>query len=282
MASVVRSLNRPAMQVNHSSSGRLEVRANGKALGPLLLIVLVAVAVDPPPPPTPIVAGSVSKLKTVKVERIAWDPVEGYDRRTLLGWKVLVNKKFLAANASLAERTLVHLQDHLYRITHMLPPPASAKLRQIPIWVEEKHPKHPCMCYHVSAEWLRNNDMNPEKAGAVEIANAANFLERSKQQPWMVLHEMAHGYHHKFLADGYENKDVLRAYRNAMEKKLYDSVLDSAGGKRKHYACNNQMEYFAEATEAYFGVNDFHPFVRAELKVYDPAGYAMIGKLWNE
>jgi len=215
-------------------------------------------------------------------QRLPWDLIGGYERRPLQGWTILVNKKFLATNAGLAERVLVHLQNHLYRITHMLPPRATAKLRQIPIWVEEKHPKHPCMCYHVSADWLRNNDMNPDKAGAVEIANGVNFLEWTRQQPWMVLHELAHGYHHKFLPDGYENKEVLRAYRNAMEKKLYDSVLDSASGKRKHYAAGNQMEYFAEATEAYFGANDFFPFVRSELRIHDPVGHAMIGKLWNE
>ena len=26
------------------------------------------------------------------------------------------------------------------------------------------------------------------------------------------------------------------------------------------------MEYFAEASEAFFGTNDFYPFVRAELR----------------
>ena len=212
----------------------------------------------------------------------AWQPTDAYEVRKIQGWKVLVNKKFLGTDPGLADRVLVHLQDHLYRIVHRLPPKAVGKLRQIPIWVEEKHPKHPCMCYHVSADWLRTNGMNPEKAGAVEIANGVNFLEWTKTQPWMVLHELAHGFHDRFLPSGHGNKDVLQTYKAAMERKLYDSVLDSAGGKRKHYACNNQMEYFAEATEAYFGANDFYPFVRPELKTHDPAGYAMIGKLWNE
>jgi len=243
------------------------------------ILFLLAVVLQPPGPPTPFVSNGKDEKRPLAV---TWDPISDYEARTVLGWKVLVNKHFLASNAGLADRVLMHLQDHLYRIGHRLPPRAVGKLRQIPIWIEEKHPKHPCMCYHVSAEWLRSNGMNPEKAGGVEVANAVNFLEWTKQQPWMVLHELAHGYHHRFLADGHENKEVIQAWRNAMDRKLYDSVLDSAGGTRKHYACTNQMEYFAEATEAYFGVNDFYPFVRAELKVHDPIGYAMIGKLWNE
>ena len=32
------------------------------------------------------------------------------------------------------------------------------------------------------------------------------------------------------------------------------------------------MEYFAEASEAYFGTNDFFPFVRIELRRHDPIG----------
>jgi hypothetical protein len=244
--------------------------------------MFIAALAGADPPPSPMPHAVIAKARPKPIGQPPWDAAAAYEQRTVLGWKVFVNRKFLGGNPGLADRTLVHLQDHLYRIGHRLPPRAVGKLRQIPVWVEEKHPKHPCMCYHVSAEWLRSNGMNPDKAGAVEIANAVNFLEWTKQQPWMVLHEMAHGYHHRFLHEGHDNKEVLRAYRSAMERKLYDSVLDSAGGKRKHYAANNQMEYFAEATEAYFGANDFYPFVRAELKVHDPAGFALIGKLWNE
>ncbi len=43
----------------------------------------------------------------------------------------------------------------------------------------------------------------------------------------------------------------------------------------------DQKEYFAEATEAYFGVNDFFPFVRAELKAYDPVGFALMEAVWG-
>ena len=40
------------------------------------------------------------------------------------------------------------------------------------------------------------------------------------------------------------------------------------------------MEYFAEATEAYFGANDFYPFVRAELKEHYQKRYALMERLW--
>ena len=43
----------------------------------------------------------------------------------------------------------------------------------------------------------------------------------------------------------------------------------------------NDQEYFAELTEAYFGTNDFYPFVRAELKQHDPKMYQVLEKVWG-
>ena len=120
-----------------------------------------------------------------------YDPIERYAEQRVEGWKVLVNKELLAReNEALRDQTLKLLGDHLYRITRVVPAEALARLRKIPIWVERAHPRHPCMCYHVSADWLREHGMNPQKAGAVEIANAKNFLSWTHEQPWMVLHEL--------------------------------------------------------------------------------------------
>ena len=43
----------------------------------------------------------------------------------------------------------------------------------------------------------------------------------------------------------------------------------------------NPMEYFAEATEAFFSRNDFFPFDRAELKQHDPELVQLLTKLWG-
>ena len=44
---------------------------------------------------------------------------------------------------------------------------------------------------------------------------------------------------------------------------------------------SNPMEYFAEATEAFFSRNDFFPFNRAELKRHDPEMEQLLAKLWG-
>jgi len=59
-------------------------------------------------------------------------------------------------------------------------------------------------------------------------------------------------------------------------------MVDHISGTPKiHYAMNNEMEYFAELTEAFFGFNDFYPFSRDQLKAHDPDGYSMIDVAWG-
>ncbi len=210
----------------------------------------------------------------------AYDSSDQYEARRLEGWKILVNKRLLAdEQRALREKTLRVLSDQLFQITRVVPTESLGKLRKIPIWVELEEGHHPCMCYHPDARWLRKHDMNPEKAGSVEVANARNFNSWTLQQPWMVLHELAHGYHHQVL--GFDHAEVQACYDAAVSAKLYESVLNVRGSKSRHYALNNAKEYFAEMTEAYFGTNDFYPFVRAELKKIDPRMYDTLEKVWG-
>lgn len=211
---------------------------------------------------------------------VAFDPTEAYEPRELEGWTVRVHKRLLAEEPQLAQATLKELEHQLYQITRAVPEKARAELQKITIWVELNHSRHPCACYHVSADWLRANDFNPEKEKSVEIAQPKNFLSWTREQPWMILHELAHGYHDLVLGSGHAE---LQARFEAMGKTdLYKTVRHINGNSVRHYARTNATEYFAEATEAYFGVNDFYPFVRAELREYDPEMFELLRKLWGD
>lgn len=214
-------------------------------------------------------------------EKRRFDPTDRYERKKIEGWNVLVNKDLLAKSPELADQTLDLLRIQLYQIGRTVRRKPLSDLKTITIWVEEDEPHHPCMAYHPDAGWLRDHDMNPDKARCVEIANAKTFLNWTIEQPWMVLHELAHGYHHQFLKGGFENREVLDAYRSAMKKELYHSVVYFNGSEKKAYATTNQQEYFAEASEAFLGTNDFYPFVRAELKKHDPKIEALLRTIWR-
>jgi hypothetical protein len=251
---------------------RIEFR---RAVGlPLILLSLIATTVS--------AADHADTVSGNAIPKIEFEPTDRYEIQTVEGWTVLVHLGFLNDQPELAGRTLTLLRQQLAQVERRLPAGAVEKLRRVRIWVEEQEPHHPCMAYHPDAGWLRAHGMNPEKAGCVEIANARNFLAWTLDQPWMVLHELAHGYHHQFLEDGFANAELKTAFQNAKEAKRYESVLRINGREDRAYALTNPMEYFAEASEAFFGTNDFYPFVRPELKEHDPALHDLLGKLWEQ
>ena len=208
-------------------------------------------------------------------------PTSDYELMHREGWQVLVWKGLLQEHSEVAQEVLKLLDYHLYQIRRTLPRPAVEKLQKVRIWVEWEEGHHPCMAYHPNPAWLREHGMNPDKAKCVEIAHARNFLAWTKEQPWMVLHELAHAYHDQFLPGGYENPEIKAVYESAIKAGRYGQVLFVRGGRRQAYAAKNPMEYFAELSEAYFGTNDFYPFVRGELKEHDPSGFALLEKLWG-
>ena len=210
----------------------------------------------------------------------AFDPTSQYEVQQIEGWRVSVNKKFLRDESSLANDTLNLLRFQLYQIARRVPATAVAKLRKVTIWVEAAEPHHKCMAYHPDAGWLRQHGMNPDKAKCVEVANARAFLSWTQDQPWMVLHELAHAYHDQFLG-GYDNAEIRAAYDRAIKSKRYDAVMHINGRTERAYATRNPMEYFAETSECFFGTNDFYPFVRAELKQHDPEMFRLLEKLWE-
>lgn len=217
-------------------------------------------------------------LLLISQDSQTYEAKSSYRKEEIEGFTVLISAKAVEAPEELAP-ALALLKLRFSEIARRTPKDALSTLQTIPIWVERNNEKFPCMCYHESAEWLRQNGMNPEKAKGVELANLKNFVTWSYDQPLMVFHEYAHGYHDaKF---GFNGKVILEAYQKAMEQKLYDEVLYYRGQKRKAYAATNQMEYFAELSEALFGYNDYFPFTRPELAAHDPLGFETVKRAWG-
>ena len=209
------------------------------------------------------------------------DPTDAYQPRQLEGWTLLIHQDLIAQEPERLERTLAEVGRQLRAIVGVVPEPAVEKLRQIRIWIELNDARFPCMCYHGHREWLREHGVNTDKTGDVELANPQSFLLWTKNQPWMVLHELAHGYHDRFLDEGFRNAAIAAALARAKTDGLYGEVAHIAGRPRDHYAATNPMEYFAEGSEAFFGKNDFFPYDHAELKRYDPAFETLLEQLWG-
>ncbi|HSV13814.1 MAG TPA: hypothetical protein VLI90_06115 [Tepidisphaeraceae bacterium] len=206
-------------------------------------------------------------------------PTSEYVQREIRGWTVLVNGDLLSRDPPLSAACLDLLDAKLLDVERAVPPRALAKLKPVHIWLELHDPRFPGGAYHPSRQWLIENGFNPDKAKSVELGNARNFLSWSKEQPMMVLHELAHAYHDQVL--GYDDPDIAAAYEAAKHDGLYEHVLRSNGHIERAYALNNDQEYFAELSEAFFGTNDFFPFVRAEIGQHDPRMLKVLKDKWN-
>jgi hypothetical protein len=207
-------------------------------------------------------------------------PASQYVPRTIEGWEVRVNRALLGAKAEVGEAALKLLEAKLYEITRMVPEKPLAELRKVPIWLGVDDGPNDRAQYHPSADWLSKHRFNPEKAKGVEIGNAARFLKTAREQPAMVLHELAHGFHDQVL--GMEHAGVHAAFEAAQSSKKLDDVLHYDGKRAKAYALENEKEFFAEMSEAWWGTNDFQPFVRAEVQAQFPEVAALLPKWWGE
>ncbi len=198
------------------------------------------------------------------------------------GWTIAVEPRLLnKENKELADKCLVALANHLQRVKYILPEEKWKPLQKLPIRLELHNARLSSMQYHPSVSWLRANRHDPALAKHVHIPRARALIDRGMwaKHPYVILHELAHAYHDQVLS--FENRDIIGAYQAMKKEGIYEKVLLYTGRTVRHYGLTNHKEYFAESTEAYLGVNDFYPFVRAELEKHDPRMYRVMQKIWG-
>ena len=207
-----------------------------------------------------------------------YDPVQ----LKIEGWTINVDPQLMREeNSDVRDKAFAALANHLQRVKFIVPAKQLAKLQALQIWIDLKHPILKNMQYHPSRQWLIANQHDPRLVKHVHIPKAQQLYDRNMwaKHPYVVLHELAHAYHDQVL--GFRDEEIEKAYRAARDSGRYNQVLLHTGQVARHYGMNNAKEYFAESTEAYLGVNDFYPFVRAELKEHDPDMYQIMRKVWG-
>jgi TolB protein len=206
----------------------------------------------------------------------------GHQQQILSGWTVRVDQRLLAgAVGSVEERSLKLLEARLVALAAVMPEEALARLREIPIQIDLTHGELQSMQYHPSAEWLREHGYLTNLAKCVHVPDAAYFSSAYEafRQPMAILHELAHAYHDRVL--GFDEPRIRQAWSEFRDSKRYESVLMNTGDLRRHYGLTNPVEFFAEMTEAYFGENDFYPFVAGELQGAEPKLFTLLGEIWG-
>lgn len=205
-----------------------------------------------------------------------------HTNRNLEGWNVRIDNRLLSGDsAAVGEQALKVLTAKLVDITLIVPAAPLAKLRAITIEVDLNYGALSSMQYHGGVEWLKDNGYSENLAKCVHIPIADHLMSptENRRMPLVILHELSHAYHDQFL--GYEEPRVKQAWKKFCDSGKYKNVLTSPGHRRDHYGLTNQMEFFSEMTETYFGSNDFFPFVAGELKELEPTIYALMSEIWG-
>jgi len=206
-----------------------------------------------------------------------------HNLQTIEGWNVHIDARLLEGDGQdIGTEAVRLLRCKLTEIEYAVAEDRLAKLREVPIWLDLSHGGLKQMQYHPSADWLRENGYSADLAKAVHIPTATMFIDRNHNhtQPWAVMHELAHAYHDRVL--GFDEPRILAAYERFRDRDETRAVLHVSGVKREHYGRTNQMEFFAELTESYFGTNDFYPFVRGELMEADPEVHLLLEEVWGD
>lgn len=216
--------------------------------------------------------------------------VNGYKPTTIDGHPVWISNEFSDKNPRLLKRVLNTLEEDLLQLDRDMAAPAREAIRSTAIWLElETKPAGMISgkgaVYHPSKSWLIKHGKEPAMTNGIQICSAKNYLKwRNGKVGMTVLHELAHAYYHVIRRD---RKQVKATYKLAKNSGVYNQVGYMNSEKKnscnlfKAYAMNNEHEYFAELSEAYFGCNDYFPYNRQQLKEHDPTGYQMIHELWN-
>jgi hypothetical protein len=176
-------------------------------------------------------------------------------------------------------------------------------LQETPIWVDWDNTGHPA---------LRNFDFQSRLAFYMPLRSEIGEFGKTRRggivlsayycfekkvtllyfdqyyEGWLV-HELSHSYHDRVL--GFEKESVKLAFKSAKDRGLYGLVdtkfpSDQPGKpiiqKAYSYAGTNHDEYFAELSTSYLANRSSYPYNRADLKKYDPVGYALMVEVWGE
>jgi len=213
--------------------------------------------------------------------------IAGYEKRRIEGFVVMVSTQAIFEGKKDKGRPFRALDSEFKQLAKVVPPRLLTKLQTVLIWIEwdyvDRNYPYALAQYHAGGLWPRST-YDGMKNDAVELLSLKRLTEEKNRPKGRIvmLHELAHAVHHKVLLFGFDNQDVLYAYRQAMGRRLYDSVKHDDGTERQAYAATNEREYFEEVTCMYLDRCLYYPFERKEMKEYDAAGYKLMEKYWGK
>jgi len=250
----------------------------------LLVAFSVAAADEAPKPAAP------PRVTPKAIELPPFDfnhPPRAYVDTVLSGWNVSVEKQLIDEDPATAKKASARLEAKLEQVAKALPPATLDQLRTVRVFLMYG-PKAKGGGRSSSFQYFRvgapkwSPYLDERMANSVVIFSAYNYV--ALDDLWAgkgIIHELAHAWH--LLRWNDKEPGIYDAWEAAMKAGLYKSDVpaEAKNIRTLRYAAQNQLEYFSELSAMYFVGCNYPPVNRAELKAYDPAGYAMIERFWG-
>ncbi|MBC8216859.1 MAG: hypothetical protein H8E73_00185, partial [Planctomycetes bacterium] len=198
--------------------------------------------------------------------------------RQIEGWTVYIGPPLVQQKAY-GDEICKLLRYKLHLVKRYMPEKSLERLKKVPIWLERDNRAVAYMTYHTCAEQLKAANQNPDKLRSIEIGNTERFRQWQGLQQFAVLNQLARAYYDQALSK--KTKKIKEAWQKALDGGKHDSVLRFDGKHVRHPALTSPVEFFAETTEAYYGVNDHYPFLQFETRQYDPNTCLLLEELWG-
>ena len=219
-------------------------------------------------------------------------PERQYERVKLADAKygdvtVSVEKQLKTDAPAVSKRALARLKAMRAKALAAVPKEARERLAKVPFFVmyglkARNGGKDNGLEYFQKNVPEHHPELDPRWGDAIVIYCAQNYVAITDLWALKALfHEFAHAYQLEQWPE--KQPDILAAWENARDGKLYLNVRDVETGKTlpSAYALRNQLEFFAELSCMYFVRCNYEPSNQKQLKAYDPVGYAMIRKMWK-
>lgn len=213
-------------------------------------------------------------------------PPRDYAAHELHGWSVLVEKQLADEAPELANAALARLEEKLGQAAAALPAAALPDLLEVKIFLmygsrATAGGRNSGLEYFRAVAPEHRTGLDPRMGSSIVVYSAENYAKLPELWALKALvHEFGHAQHLEHWPE--DRADIYDAWDHAMKNGLYQVVRDEDQDAHvPNYAAQNHLEYFAELTAMYFVGGNYFPKNRAGLKAYDPAGYALVEKLWG-
>ena len=155
-----------------------------------------------------------------------------FESRNLEGWTIYINRDVPKQHPAQLAKTLNHLKWELYQTKLAAPPPAVTNMQEKnAIWIEHKEGVD--LSYHPERSWLIDQGYTiPRDPESFMSLSVATHVGDSYRHPFVVFHELAHGYDFHFIGSGkdYGNPECQTNYKLHM----IDHFIAGQGRQQLH------------------------------------------------